>query len=215
MEVDEPTPLWISALEHFEYCPRQFALMYIDGTWSDNAHVVRGERFHRRVDSGLVSTKAGTTTIRGLEVWSDALGLTGRCDAVEIDGSVITPVEYKAGRRHGLTADVQVCAQSFCLEEMLDTTIDEAYIYYGAHRRRQRVHLNDELRTHTLAVIESAHRLIASSKLPSAPADERCRECQLLGICMPSVCNDAPSAGHYLVAQLEQLIDETGRGESN
>ncbi|MCY4195075.1 MAG: Dna2/Cas4 domain-containing protein, partial [bacterium] len=40
----------ISAVEHFEYCPRQCALIHVDGIWADNLHTVRGARVHRRTD---------------------------------------------------------------------------------------------------------------------------------------------------------------------
>ena len=58
--------------------------------------------------------------LRAIPLWSEALGLSVVPDAVEIQSGVVRPVEYKSGTRHGLAADLQLCAQALCLEEMLD-----------------------------------------------------------------------------------------------
>ncbi|MDA8072459.1 MAG: Dna2/Cas4 domain-containing protein [Actinomycetota bacterium] len=47
---DVPEVIPISAIEHYGYCPRQCALIHVDGMWSDNVHTVRGAIGHRRVD---------------------------------------------------------------------------------------------------------------------------------------------------------------------
>ena len=106
----------ISAIEHFVYCPRQCALIHCDGVWADNAHTVRGSRAHRRVNSGKARRERGKLVLRAIPLWSEELGLTGRADAVELDGDVVRPVEYKSGVPHGTAADLQVCAQAMCLE---------------------------------------------------------------------------------------------------
>ena len=113
----------ISAIEHFVYCPRQCALVHCDGIWADNAHTVRGSRSHRRVDSGKARRERGKLVLRAIPLWPEELGLTGRADAVELDGDVVRPVEYKSGVPHGTAADLQVCAQAMCLEEMLAVEI--------------------------------------------------------------------------------------------
>ena len=106
----ERTIVPISAIEHFVYCPRQCALIHCDGVWSDNAHTVRGVRAHRRVDSGQHRHERGRKVLRGIPLWSEALGLSGRADVVEIEIGAVRPVEYKSGVRHGSAADLQLCA---------------------------------------------------------------------------------------------------------
>ena len=126
----------ISAIEHFVYCPRQCALIHCDGVWSDNAHTARGTRAHRRVDGGQHRMERGRRVLRGIPLWSESLGLSGRADVVEMDGDAIRPVEYKSGVRHGITADLQLCAQALCLEEMLGVAVPSGSVWYPRSRQR-------------------------------------------------------------------------------
>jgi len=196
----EPIP--ISSLEHFEYCPRQCALILVDGIWVENRHTVRGQRFHRRADTPSVSKVRGTVVVRAVEVWSDRLGLIGRVDAIEATGDRLVPIEYKAGTRHSLTADVQVCAQALCLEEMLDIEIEEGAIWYGQHRRRAAVELDHQLRQRTESTIREIHALRVAETLPRANFDGRCTECQLLPICLPERTSGSSSQASTYVRTL-------------
>lgn len=188
----------ISAIEHFAYCPRQCALIHCDGVWTDNAHTVRGSRAHRRVDSGQSRRERGRLVLRAVPLWSEALGLTGRADAVEIDDSRIYPVEYKAGTRHGSSAELQLCAQALCLEEMLDVQIPEGYVWYGGPRRRVRVPLVPELRQEVHEIVNVIRSQLASGRLPTAPNDERCKECQLRSHCLPELTSAPRRVDRYM-----------------
>lgn len=177
----------ISAIEHYEYCARQCALIHVDGVWSDNRHTIRGRHGHRRVDSGAHRQERGRLVLRAIPLWSEVHGLSGRADAVEVTGKSVIPVEYKAGTRHGRAADLQVCAQALCLEEMLGLEVPCGYVWYGANRQRNRVALTASLRADVLAIVEAIRAQMASGKLPTAPNDARCSECQLLHHCLPEV----------------------------
>lgn len=188
----------ISALEHYQYCPRQCALIHVDGVWSDNAHVVRGHHGHRRVDSGDHRTERGRRVLRSVPLWSEQFGLTGRADAVEVhdDGRVV-PVEYKMGVRHGITAHVQLAAQALCLEEMTGRDVSTGGLWFSAVRRREAVSIDDHLRGLTLAAIEEVRAMFTAARLPQPPNDQRCRECQLLGHCLPGVVADPQAVAAY------------------
>lgn len=190
----------ISALEKFVYCPRQCALVLVDGIWAENVHMTAGKRFHRRVDSAKDSIERGVQILRSVEVWSDELNLIGRTDAVHVTDGQIMPVEHKAGVRHGDAAEVQVCAQTLCLEEMTGQRIEMAAIWYQGHRRRHKIPIDDELRQRTLGVISNVRDIQDALTLPIAPNDERCDECQLLGNCMPGVSSHTLDVQHYMSA---------------
>ncbi len=193
----EPLVL-ISAIEHFMYCPRQCALIHCDGVWSDNAHTVRGARAHRRVDSGQQRRERGRLVLRAIPLWSETLGLSGRADAVEIDGAAVRPVEYKWGTRHGDAADLQLCAQALCLEEMLDVQIPHGYVWYGGPRRRLQVDFTPGLRRGVAEVVRRIREQLLRFELPEAPNDHRCAECQLLHHCLPELTSAPRKVERYV-----------------
>ena len=188
----------ISAIEHFVYCPRQCALIHCDGVWSDNVHTVRGTRAHRRVDSGQRRVERGRQVLRGIPLWSESLGLSGRADAVEMDGDTVRPVEYKSGVRHGIAADLQLCAQALCLEEMLGVAVPSGSVWYGGPRRRVEVEFTGTLRDQVSAAIDAIREQLLTGELPEAANDERCNECQLLHHCLPGVTNSTRKVQRYL-----------------
>ena len=188
----------ISAIEHFVYCPRQCALIHCDGVWSDNAHTVRGTRAHRRVDGGQHRMERGRRVLRGIPLWSESLGLSGRADVVEMDGDAVRPVEYKSGVRHGMTADFQLCAQALCLEEMLGVAVPSGSVWYGGPRRRVEVDFTDALRNQVLVAIDTIRAQLLTGELPDAANDERCNECQLLHHCLPGVTNAPRTVRRYM-----------------
>lgn len=156
----------ISALEHHEYCPRQCALIHVDGVWAENRHTVAGTRAHRRVDSGEHRHERGRLVLRSIPLWSEHFGLSGRADAVEIVASeTVVPVEYKSGVRHGRAADLQLCAQALCLEEMFGVSVPSGAVWYGGTRRREVVRLDDELRHATLDAVKEIRWSLKSPRL--------------------------------------------------
>lgn len=188
----------ISAIEHHAYCARQCALIHVDGVWVDNRHTVRGERGHRRVDSGAHRMERGRLMLRAIPLWSETLGLTGRADAVEVGPGAVAPVEYKIGTRHGNAARLQLCAQALCLEEMLDVEVPVGYLWFSAHRRRERVELDRALRQETMDVVQQIRSSFEAPVLPAAVDDERCQECQLIGHCLPDVVADPDGVTSYM-----------------
>lgn len=202
MEIEEVPPIMISALEHYEYCPRQCALIVVDGLWGDNEHTVRGDQFHRRVDAGSNTVERGVRTIRSMRLWSEVHGLTGRADVVEIREGTYFPVEFKTGDRHGIAADVQVCAQALCLEEMFEVSVPRGAIWFGGRRRREMVEFGAEIRARTVATIRAVRALSETDRLPVAANDQRCEHCQLQAACAPERTDGKTSAIRYLDAHI-------------
>lgn len=193
----------LRALEHYNYCARQAAIIHVDGVWRDNAHTIRGRRGHRRVDNEPSRVERGKTVIRGLTLWSERLGLTGRADVVEVDAAGnVTPVEYKSGTRHGRAADIQLCAQAICLEEMLSVEIPRGFLWFAANRRRVTVPLDRKLRDLTVTTIIELRQLFDDELLPPAVDDERCNECQLRGYCLPDLVADTERVANYVATEV-------------
>ena len=81
----------LSALQHWSYCPRQCALIHLEQAFDENVHTMRGNAAHARVDEPGFESFEGVRSERALPVWSDRLGLVGKCDVVEFhpDGKPI------------------------------------------------------------------------------------------------------------------------------
>ncbi|NCS75684.1 MAG: CRISPR-associated protein Cas4, partial [Gallionella sp.] len=116
-ETDDP--IMLSALQHWGYCPRQCALIHLEQAFDENVHTMRGNAAHARVDEPGFESFEGVRSERALPVWSDRLGLVGKCDVVEFHpNGKIYPVEYKHGRKKlQVHDDLQLAAQAICLEE--------------------------------------------------------------------------------------------------
>lgn len=180
----------ISAIEHYSYCPRQCALIHVEQIYDDNVYTVRGTLAHERVDSGVATTNGDVRTKRNVPVWSERLHIRGIADLVEFRPDGPYPVEYKVGKRRGSHADLQLCAQALCLEEMLDSAVPRGAIYSHRERRRYEVEIDAELRQQTITAIEDIRALLQSQHLPPVLNDARCRRCSLKDACLPHVVGE-------------------------
>lgn len=185
----------ISALQHYAYCPRQFALIHVEQVWEENRFTAEGRILHERVDSGVAEQRHNTRYERGVLLNSEVLGIKGKMDLLEIhevESEYETlikyfPVEYKRGKPKVEAWDrIQLCAQALCIEEMRNTTVNEGAIWYWEVRKREAVVIDENLRATTIAVVKGAHELLSSGKTP-APIDDkkRCRACSLVNLCEP------------------------------
>ena len=184
----EDDTVMVSALEHYSYCPRQCALIHREQTFDENIYTLRGSAIHERVDEPEGAIAQGVRVERGLPIWSTSLGLTGKADMVEFHGDTPYPVEYKHGPvRRGRHADLQLCAQAMCLEEMLGVAVPRGAVYHFSSRKRREVALVPQLRQRVRDAVDAIRQMLRSDTLPSACADARCKNCSLLESCMPFV----------------------------
>jgi len=188
VERSEDAYVAISALQHWLFCPRQCALIHVEQMWSENRYTAEGRVLHERAHEGPHELREGVRITRGLPVSSKLLGISGICDIVEFhpDGTIV-PVEYKRGRPKSHRADeVQLCAQSLCLEEMLDTTIEAGHLYYGKSRRRTEIAFDEPLRRLTEDTALEIHQCFDTGETPESEyIPERCDRCSLIDLCQP------------------------------
>jgi len=188
----------LSALQHYSYCPRQFALIYKEQTFHENLYTMKGRLAHEKVDDVGTLLEDGIPVLRALSVWSDRYGLQGKCDVVELRDGQPYPVEYKHGRQKAsIHDDVQLCAQALCLEEMFATNIPFGAIYHISSRRRRIVSLTETLREHVIDLAQEVRILSTNDILPPAVHDNRCRDCSLQEACMPSLTNASQPIMHW------------------
>lgn len=194
----------LSAIQHYIFCPRQCGLIHIDALWAENLFTARGRIMHEKADSGEDESRGERQIVRSLNIYSKRLGLSGKCDVVEMidsgESPVPYPVEYKSGKPKADICDTaQLCAQALCLEEMMNVCISEAAIFYGKPRRRLKVEIDDELRRRTEEVISAIHDMIKNRKVPQAVYEKKCDLCSLNDMCMPGV------SGRKLKKYIEEL----------
>lgn len=180
----------ISALQHYAYCPRQFALIHIEQVWEENFFTADGRRLHERVDTAVAEQRGAVRYERSVMLRSQALQLSGKMDLLEVhDGNPARyfPVEYKRGKPKVHNWDrIQLCAQALCLEEMRKVVVHEGALWYWEVRRREPVSINDELRQETMEMVRQVHALRDSGCTPPPTRERsRCRACSLEEVCKP------------------------------
>lgn len=211
-EYSEDEYLPLSGIQHYAFCPRQWALIHIEQQWEENGATVEGERVHERCHDASIRERRGDLLIvRGLRVSSSRLGLSGICDVVEFraddEGVKLSgldqlwtpiPVEYKRGKRKiGDEDRLQVCAQAMALEEMFGRQIDKAYLYYDSEKHREEVPLTEELRHGTLSLSERMHADFSRGHTELARRSRGCSSCSLKDICVPRL-GKTKDVGEYV-----------------
>lgn len=179
----------VSHLAEILYCPRNFYYRVVQNIEDYNEDVLEGRLQEERRDERRKIKRQDAMQIRSIIVSSEKLALIAKLDVLE-ENDNIYPVEYKKGvMRDNLNDDVQVCAQAMLLEEKLGREIPHAYIYYATSHARRRVELHRDLRELVMQTINYAQTIIKSRQIPEPRADNRCRGCSLINICMPEEVN--------------------------
>ncbi len=181
------TPIPLSALQHWIYCPRQCGLIHLEQAFEDNIHTARGQAVHHLVDTPGYEIKSGVRVERALPVWSDRHNLIGKADLVEFhpDGSIY-PVEFKHGaKRQKLHDDIQLAAQAMCLEDMLGRPVPKGAIFHASSHRRREVAITPALKRLVIETADAIRAMLIVGKLPPPVNDARCKECSLKDICQP------------------------------
>lgn len=207
--MDAPESIPLSALQHWQYCPRQCGLIHLEQVFDDNVHTLRGQVVHARTDCPGVTSDKGLRVERALPLWNEVLGLVGKSDVVEFlpDGTPY-PVEYKQGSRHkaadiAACDDLQLAAQALCLEAMTGRSVPEGALYYASSKRRRSVTMTPALHAQVASVTQAVRQMLASGQLPpplqGEQAQRRCKACSLLERCQPQ-------ATHAVLAQARQAL---------
>jgi CRISPR-associated exonuclease Cas4 len=179
----------LSAINQFLYCQRRAALIHVEGVFVDNVHTVLGDLAHEHADLPGYEVAKGVKLLRALPVFSDRLGLSGKCDIVEQNAAgEFSPVEYKKGpRRKFVNDDAQLCAQALCLEEMFGIAVLHGAVFHAASKRRREVEFTPPLRRTTEEAISALHTLVETGTVPPAVFKPACEECSLYEICLPKL----------------------------
>lgn len=201
----EEDMLMLSGIQHFRFCPRQWALVHMEQQWEDNRLTTEGSILHKRVDDPFYRQKCGDQiTLRSVPIVSQELGLYGLSDVIELipaenkANSILhpkypgywlpIPVEYKHGKpKRNEVDEVQVAAQAMCLEEMYGIRVAYGAFFYAEIRRRIEVEITPYLRDIVRQCADKMHAIFESRRIPQAKGGTHCDKCSLKNICMPEV----------------------------
>lgn len=189
-------------VNEYVYCPRLAYLMWTQAEWSETADTVEGRRAHARVDrpnaplpapEALADDAATPDRIvsRSMTLSSEKLGVIARLDVAEATDGMVTPVDYKRGKRPHVAQGayeperIQVCLQGLLLEEH-GYRVGEGAIYYAESRERVRVVFDDDLRAATRTAVSDLRLTVAQGRIPPPLSDSpRCPRCALVTVCLP------------------------------
>lgn len=196
---DDDEYLLLSQLTHAGYCLRRAALIMNEQAWNENADTAKGRVGHERVHDSRTEHRAEQVKLYEYTVFSDELGIMGKCDCVEaskdergcripaVDFPVcLYPIEYKHGKvRSEVEYEIQLCAQAMCLEEMYHTSIPEGALFYISSHRRYPVLLTEELRRKVRSTVEILWNIRRKMYIPPAEYGAKCVRCSMQEVCMP------------------------------
>ncbi len=189
----------VRMVNEFVYCPRLAYLMWGQAEWVETGDTVDGQRVHARVDHpsaplpdpGALDLDEDKVVSRSLMLSSETLGVIAKIDLAEAENGLVTPVDYKRGKRPHVARGayeperIQVCLQALLLEEH-GYRVEEGAIWYGESRERVRVVLNDELRTSARDAVTRLRQTMAHGPIPPPLRDSpKCPRCALVSICLP------------------------------
>ena len=189
-------------VNEYQYCPRLAYLEWVQGEWAPSADTVEGTHAHRRVDkpAGKLPPPGETEEdekihARSITLSSNRLGLIAKLDLIEGEGNVVTPVDYKRGKRPHVAKGaydperVQICVQAMILDEH-GYTCNEGIIYFVAGKERVRVMFDEDLRALTMNAINGLRHTAAGGQMPPPLQDSpKCPRCSLVAICLPDEVN--------------------------
>lgn len=199
----------LSGIQHYSFCPRQWALIHIEQIWTENHLTKEGDFLHANIDNPFLRETKGSDVIslHGLRIASYRLGISGIADVVELHPTCqdaprnkkqliksrlfkALPIEYKRGNKKISNCDrLQVTAQAMLLEEMWSIKIDKGAIFYWQERHREYFDITEDLRLEVETTCKSMHQLMKSGTTPRLSKKVGCKSCSLINECLPGLSN--------------------------
>lgn len=205
--------LQLNSIQHFAFCERQWALMFLEDQWLDNDLTNLGRLLHKTTDDPYFEEKRGDVLyIRGMPVISHKLRLNGILDMAEFHKDplgcklkkhegVYKPIiiEYKKGKGKSDNRDIyQLVVEVMAVEEMLNCKIHYSYLYYKKTNKRQKIVISEKLRDETSALVEKMHEYYNLRKTPKAIVGKNCQLCSLKEVCLPRMTHHKKNVQNYI-----------------
>lgn len=116
-------------------------------------------------------------------IQSKILGLRGRIDRLECHPSVLVPVELKSGSApsEGVWPShrIQAGCYALMLEELFQTSVPSAVVFYLDAKSRREVIVNPFLKEEILVLSQKARECLEKKEVPKGCGEEDCDACKL------------------------------------
>lgn len=212
--------LRLSSLRNFSYCRHLWALKDLEDYWSDNYYTTKGHLNHQKTDNPFIEDKRKDILIvRSLHTSSKHLGLHGILDTVEFiknDNGILLAkhpgkwiphvVEYKESKTNqGIEDIMQTVAQTICLEETFQCTINCCYIYYRKTNQKIKIIIDNGLRTQVQQLSNEMHSYYNNNTIDSPHYSKKCKGCTFFNICNPKWPHNV---SQYMTKQLTNATSQ-------
>jgi CRISPR-associated protein Cas1 len=184
MTGEEPIP--ISLVAHTVFCDRR-AWLEAAGEEIPSVAIEHGVADHRRVDARVDERAARR---RSVGVAHPDLGLTGRCDVVDVGENGLEIVEFKSSpvRRSSAVTRAQViqlALQRLCLESTGHNVVGQA-VHFTTQRRTVDVKLTEADVAEAIEYVARTRAIVEARHAPAPLVDDpRCGGCSHASICLP------------------------------
>lgn len=183
-------PIRVMALHSITYCERLYYLEEVEQMKRADEAVFAGRTLHEE----LRQEEEERGEWSSQELSSEALGLTGKVDALRRRDGAWLPYEHKRGRARrennkamAWPSDaVQVAAYGMLLEEACKAEVLEGRVRYHKDNVTVRVLIDEALRERVRLAVKQALDWRSSLDRPPVTEHEgRCRRCSLAPVCLP------------------------------
>jgi len=170
----------VSALQEFVYCPRRYYYQRYHDQIGTPYELVDGRSKHENQ-----SERGGWITERYFK--SEALGLHGKIDLLEHDGT-LTPVERKRAESGAYyeSDEVQLAGYCMLLEDAIDEPVNVGYIYLYSTDERHAIRITERHRRTVREIVSRIESMAVASIPPLTDNPNKCDACSARHYCMPA-----------------------------
>lgn len=171
----------VSDLNQFAYCPRRYWYLRFYDTQGRNYERVEGKTIHENQ-----STRGDWLNELYLE--SESLGLKGKIDVLDMEGTRAVPVERKRAESGQFYRSDKLQLAGYCmlLEEHLGEPVREGAIYLYETDQRIHVSITEDHREAVREQIEAMRSMTADAVPPLTDNPSKCEACSVRSYCMPA-----------------------------
>ena len=108
---DDADIVMVSALEHWSYCPRQFALIHVDQVWDENLYTLRGRHAHEKVDVPEAELRDGVRVER-LPCRSGPTASASSARRTSLSITMPSPTPSNTSTAAGAAANTTTCSSA-------------------------------------------------------------------------------------------------------